>query len=125
LGNCEIVCGRREPSVFVRSVPPAERQHLEAGLRPADAFRRRRSQSVRASGEGAGVPRRARQGGCREQAVRNVVPRCNAQGVACLQRPSSRPPAPRERGGSEGAQRLQALLPQSPRPFGYPTSLWT
>jgi len=98
---------------------------VEAGLRSADAFRMRRSQIVLASEYGAGVPRIARQVGCSEQTVRNVVHLFNAQGGACLQRTSSRPHATRERLGSEGAQRLQALLHESPRTFGSPTSLWT
>jgi transposase len=115
----------RQTSVFVRSVTTEERQQLEAGLRSAEAFRMRRSQIVLASEDGAGVPRIARQVGCSEQPVRNVVPMFNAQGVACLQRTSSRPHATRERLGSEGAQRLQALLHQSPRTFGSPTSRWT
>jgi len=115
----------RQTSVFVRSVTTEERQQLEAGLRSADAFRMRRAQIVLASEYGAGVPRIARQVGCSEQTVRNVVHLFKAQGVACLQRTSSRPHATRERLGSAGAQRLQALLHQSPRTFGYPTSLWT
>ena len=67
----------------------------------------------------------ARQVGCSEQTVRNIVPRFNAQGVACLQRTSSRPHVTRERLGSPEAQRLQALLHQSPRTFDHPASLWT
>ena len=57
--------------------------------------------------------------------MRHVVPAFNTRGVAGLQRGSSRPHTTRERLGSEGTQRLQALLPQSPRTFGHPTSLWT
>jgi transposase len=98
---------------------------MEEGLRSSDAFVGRRCQIVLASEYGAGVPRLARQVGCSDQTVRTVVPAFNPQGVACLQRGSSRPHPTRERLGSEGAQRLQALLPQSPRTFGHPTSLWT
>ena len=98
---------------------------MEGGLRSADAFRVRRCQIVLASEYGAGVPRIARQVGCSDQTVRNIVHAFNTQGVACLQRGSSRPHTTRARLGSEGAQRLQALLHQSPRTFGYPTSLWT
>src|SRR5262245_16157416 len=115
----------RQTSVFVRSVTTEERQQLEAGLRSADAFRLRRCQIVLASEYGAGVPRIARQVGCSEQTVRNVVHLFNAQGVACLRRSSSRPHATRERLGNPEAQRLQALLHQSPRTFGHSTSLWT
>ena len=90
---------------------------MEGGLRSADAFLVRRCQIVLASEYGAGVPRIARQVGCSDQTVRNVVHAFNTQGVACLQRGSSRPHTTRARLGSEGAQRLQALLPQSPRTF--------
>jgi transposase len=98
---------------------------MEGGLRSADAFLVRRCQIVLASEYGAGVPRIARQVGCSDQTVRHVVHAFNTQGVACLQRGSSRPHTTRARLGSEGAQRLQAVLPQSPRPFGHLTSLWT
>jgi transposase len=115
----------RQSSVFVRGITVEERQQLERGLRSAEAFRVRRCQIVLASEYGAGVPRIARQGGCSEQTVRNVVHAFNTQGLACLQRGSSRPHTTRERVGSKGAPQLQALLHQSPRTFGHPTSLWT
>ena len=98
---------------------------MERGLRSAEAFRGRRCPIVLASEYGAGVPRIARQVGCSEHTVRNVVPAFNTQGGAWLQRGSSRPHTTRERLGSKGAPQLQALLPQSPRTFGPPTSLWT
>ena len=98
---------------------------MEAGLRSSDAFIVRRCQIVLASEYGAGVPRVARQVGCSEQTVRKVVRAFNTQGVVGLQRGTSRPHTTRERLGAEGAERLQALLHQSPRTFGHPTSLWT
>ena len=115
----------RPTSVFVRFLTSEERQQLEAGLRSSDVVTVRRCQIVLASEYGAGVPRIARQVGCSDQTVRNVVHAFTTQGVACLPRGSSRPHTTRERVGSEGAQRLQTLLHQSPRTFGYPTSLWT
>ena len=125
MGKCGIFFFMRYPSVFVRDVTAEERRHLKAGLRAAEACRVRRCQIVLASEYGAGVPRIARQVGCSEQTVRNTIHAFNTQGVACLQRTSSRPHTTRERLGAEGAQRLQTLLPQSPRTFGHPTSLWT
>jgi transposase len=115
----------RHTSVFVRSLTPEERQPLEGGLRSSEAFRVRRCQLVLASEYGARVPRIARQVRCSQQTVRNVVHAFTTQGVACLLRGSSRPHTTRERLGSERAERLQVLLPQSPRTFGHPTSLWT
>ena len=98
---------------------------MEGGLRSADAVVVRRCQLVLASAYGAGGPRITRQVGCSEQAVRNVVHAFKTRGGACLQRGSSRPHPTRERVGSEGAQRLQAFLPQRPRTFGHPPSLGT
>ena len=95
---------------------------MEAGLRSSEAFRVRRCQTVLASEYGAGVPRVARQVGCSEQTVRNVVRAFNTQGVVGLQRGTSRPHTTRER---LGAERRQALWHQRPRTFGHPTSLWT
>ena len=115
----------RYPSVFVREVIDEEGRHLQAGLSAADACRVRRCQIRLASAYGAGVPRIARQRGCSEQTVRNTIHAFNTQGVACLQRASSRPHTTRERIGNAVAQRLQTLLHQSPRTFGHPTSLWT
>src|SRR5215475_3303080 len=115
----------RHPSVFVRLLTSEERQQMEAGLRSSPTFTVRRCQSVLASEYGAGVPRIARQVGCSEPTVRNVVHAFNPPGVAGLQRESSRPQTTREHLGSEEATRLQALVPQSPRTFGSPTSLWT
>jgi len=69
----------RQTSVFVRSLTLEERQRREAGLRCSGAFLVRRCQSVLASESGAGVPRIARQVGCSEQTVRNVVHAFNTQ----------------------------------------------
>jgi Winged helix-turn helix len=76
----------RHPSLFVRLLTPEERQQREAGLRSSEAYLVRRCQIVLASEYGAGVPRMARQGGCSEQTVRNVVHAFNPQGVAGLPR---------------------------------------
>src|ERR1051325_8235062 len=102
-GKCGILCSMRYPSVFVRDVTGEERRHLKAGLRSADACRVRRCQIILASEYGAGVPRIARQMGCSEQTVRNTIHAFTTQGVACLQRASSRPHTTRERLGSAQA----------------------
>ena len=125
MGKCGILGFRRYPSVFVRNVTTEERRHLKAGLHSADACRVRRCQIILASEYGAGLPRIARPVGCGEQTVRNTIHAFNTHGVACLQRTSSRPHTTRERVGSAAAQHLQAVLHQSPRTFGHPTSLWT
>ncbi len=115
----------RHTSVFVRFLTPEERQQMEAGLRSSNTSTVRRCQLVLASEYGAGVARIARQVGCSEQTVRNVVHAFTTPGVACLQRECSRPRTTRERLGPEGAEGLQALWHQSPRTCGHPPSLWT
>ena len=111
--------------LFVRPLTDAERQTLEAGLRSSDAFVLRRCQILLASTRGEHAPAIARQLGCSEQAVRNVLHACNRRGLAALQAGSSRPHTIHAAFDAERAERLRALLHQSPRAFGKATSLWT
>jgi transposase len=113
------------PPIFVRPLTDAERAQVGAALRASDAFTLRRAQIVLASARGEPVPRMARQVGCSEQAVRNAIHAFNASGLAVLRPGSSRPHTIRPAFDLAGAERLRALLHQSPRTFGKPTSLWT
>src|SRR5215208_4009518 len=90
------------PPIFVRPLTDAERAQVEAGLRSSDAFTLRRCQIVLASARGERAPAIARHLGCDDQTVREAIRAFNAP----------------------GAERLRALLHQSPRTFK-PTSLWT
>lgn len=111
--------------LFVRELSPQERRQVEAGLRSADAFVLRRCQIVLASARGEHVPRIAIQLGCDEQTVRNALHAVNARGVDALQAGSTRPHTTNPAFDAEQAQRLVALVRQSPRAFGHPTSVWT
>jgi transposase len=111
--------------VFVRPLTDDERQQLEVGLRSADAFVLRRCQIILASARGEWAPRIARNLGCSGQAVRNVIAAFNESGLSCLRRGSSIPHTMYQSFDSTQAERLRALLHQSPRTFGKPTSLWT
>jgi transposase len=111
--------------IYVRLLSGAERQQVEAGLRSAHAFTLRRSQIVLASARGEPVPQIARALGCGEQTVRNAIHAFNAQGVAALGPGSTRPHTLHTVVTPERAERLRALLHQSPRTFGQPTSVWT
>ena len=71
---------------------------------------------------GAGI---AEHLGCGEQTVRNAIHAFNARGLGALQPGSSRPHTIRVALMPAGAERLRALLHQSPRTFGKPTSIWT
>jgi hypothetical protein len=112
--------------IYVRPFTAAEQQALDAGRRSADAFVLRRCQILLASARGEHARLIAESLGCDDQTVRNVIHTFNAHGLAVLTPRSSAPhrrphavftPARREQ--------LRALLHQSPRTFGKPTSVWT
>jgi transposase len=103
----------------------AERQQVEAGLRSADAFVLRRCQILLASARGERATVIARQLGCDDQTVREAIHAFNAVGLAALQAGSRRPHTIHAAFTAERAEQLRALLHQSPRTFGQPTSLWT
>ncbi len=112
--------------IFVRPLTDAERTRLEAGLRSNDAFVLRRCQILLASARGERPPQIARAVGCSDQTVRNVIRALAAQGIdGCLTRRSNRPHRPRTKLDAAAREQLRALLQQSPRQFGKPTSVWT
>lgn len=112
--------------IYVRPVTHAEQQALQEGLRSSDAFVLRRCQILLASARGQHARVIAETVGCDDQTIRNAIQAFNARGLAVVQRRSSAPhrtphavftPARREQ--------LRAMLHQSPRTFGKPTSVWT
>ena len=113
------------PPIFVRPLTEAERAQVQAGLRSPDAFIMRRCQIVLASERGERVPQIAHWLGCDEQTVRNAVHGFNQTGLAALQPGSKRPKETHAAFNPETAEKLRALLHQSPRSFDQPTSVWT
>ena len=113
------------PPIFVRPLRDAERQALEAGLRSSDAFRLRRCQILLASARHEPVPQIARALGCDQQTERNAIHAFNVQGRAALTPGSHATKTVQRAFDGEEADKLRALLHQSPRSFGKPTSLWT
>jgi transposase len=112
--------------ILVRPLTDAERQALRGGLRSPDAFVLRRCQILLASARGERAPGIAEQLGCDDQTVLDALHAFNAQGLAALQKGSSRPHRPPPRAfPNDRAEQLRALLHRSPRDFGHPTSLWT
>ncbi|MBO0796751.1 MAG: helix-turn-helix domain-containing protein, partial [Ktedonobacteraceae bacterium] len=67
----------------------------------------------------------AKQLGCNDQTVRNVIHDFNEVGMAVLKRSSSRPHRLRTAFSAEELEALRALIHRSPRDFGFPSSLWT
>jgi transposase len=111
--------------MYVRPLEDAERTQLVAGLRSSDAFVHRRAQILLASARGEQAPQIARPLGCDAQTVRNAIAAFNARGLAALRKGSSRPHRFRVAFDLARGEQLRALLHQSPRTFGKPTSMWT
>jgi len=111
--------------IFVREISEAERQQLEAGLRSSDAFVLRRSQVILASGRKEWASDIARNLGCDDQTVRNIIKAFNRSGLEALKKGSSRPHTIHATLDSNRVERLRDILHQSPREFGKPRSLWT
>ena len=109
----------------MRPLTDAERRQVEAGLRSSNAFVLRRCQILLASARGQRAITIARQLGCDDQTVREAIHAFHAVGLAALRPGSHRPHTIHAAFDAERAERLRALLHQSPRTFGKPTSLWT
>ena len=111
--------------LFVRPLTADERDILEKGLRSAEAFTVRRCQMLLASAEGQLTTAIARQLRCTDQTVRNAIHAFHQRGLAVLQPRSSRPHTTLTIFDGGTCESLRALLHQSPRTFGKPTSRWT
>ena len=111
--------------IFVRPLTDAEHTALTAALRSSDAFVLRRAQLLLASARGESAAPIARHLGCTDQTVRNAIAAFHARGLAALRPGSSRPHRIHAAFDLARGEQLRALLHQSPRLFGKPTSLWT
>jgi len=109
----------------VRPLTADERATLETGLRSASACTVRRCQILLARAERQPTTTMARALRCTDQTVRNTMPACHQRGLAVLQPLSSRPPTTAAIVTPGGCAALRALVHQSPRTFGKPTSRWT
>jgi transposase len=114
-----------KPPLFVRPLSEAERAALCEGLRSPDAFTLRRCQILLQSDRAMRPSQIAAALGCSSQAVRDVLRAFTAEGLACLRAKSTRPKTIHAAWPKERDEDLRALLHQSPRNLGKPTSLWT
>jgi transposase len=109
----------------VRPLTADERATLETGLRSTSACTVRRCQILLASAAGQSTPTIACHLHCPDQSVRNAIHTFQQRGLAALQPPSSRPHTLSIIFDAGTCESLRALLHQSPRTFGQPTSRWT
>ena len=119
-----MLCLMQAP-LLVRPLTDTERDALTAGLHSPAAFTLRRCQILLASARQEHVPAIARALGCNTQTVRNAIHAFNQSGLDALTEGSSRPHRITVAFDAVTAERLRALLHQSPRTFDQPTSIWT
>ena len=114
-----------KPPLYVRAFTEAEQHAIEAARHSSEAFTVRRRQILLASARREPVPRIAHALGCNEQTVRNAIHAFDQHGVA-LDKGSTRPKTvPHAIFDARRCEQVRALLHQSPRSFGKPTSVWT
>jgi transposase len=111
--------------IFIRPLTEPERAHIEAHLRSGSAFVLRRCQILLASARGERAITIARQLGCDDQTVRNVIKSFNEQGLDVLKKESCRPHRLRTSIADENLPALRDLLHRSPRDFGIERNLWS
>jgi Winged helix-turn helix len=119
-----MICAMKPP-LSLHPVTDDERAALKAGLRSSDAFTVRRCQLVLASAERQQPSEIARTLRCAPPTVRHVLHAFDARGLACVQRGSTVPITVEPVLKAEQREQVRAILPQSPRTFGQPASVWT
>jgi transposase len=112
-------------AIFIRPLTANERAAVEAGVRSSDAFKMRRCQMLLASARRETAGRIGQHLSCSDQTVRNAIRAFNKKGLESLQPGSSVAHHIARAFDGARAERLRALLHQSPRTFGQPTSVWT
>lgn len=113
-----------KPPLLMRPLTDEEGLQLEAERRTADAFRVRRAHIVLASARRRSPKPMAPLVGCSVQPVRHVIRAFHRQGVAGWVRHSKRPKTVEPILHAVTCERLQPMLPQSPRIYGKATGGW-
>ncbi len=111
--------------IYVRDLTEEEKERLKQGLGSKDGFEVRRSHIVLASARKETARKIARNLGCDDQTVRDVVKQFNASGLEVLKVKPNRPRNIKPTFTEKNIEQLKDILRQSPRNFGKETSLWT
>ena len=111
--------------IYVRFLTDEERATLTAGLRSRDAFVMRRCQILLASASGKRASRIAVDLGCDTDTALNAINAFNWARLGALVAGSFVPKTIHRAFDAEAAERLRALLHESPRNFGKTSSTWT
>jgi len=113
-------------AIYARPPTNDERQALQAGLKSGQGITVRRSQIILLSvDQQLKAGQIGKQLGLSDQLVRNVLHAFNKHGISSLE-PGSRARHDDQRAFDDQArERLREIIRQSPRSYGYDTSLWT
>lgn len=111
--------------IYVREMTNEERAGLTTGLRSRDAFVLRRCQILLASASGKRASQIAAELGCDTDTALNAINAFNQSGLEALTAGSSVAHTIHRAFDADQAERLRALLHESPRNFGKETSVWT
>jgi len=110
----------------VREFTSEEYQAIKVGLRSPSAFTVRRCQILLMSAEEglkpAEIGERIR---CSDQCVRDAIHAFETEGSACVQEKSRARHSQQATFDVAGREWLTSVIRQSPRSFGYDSSLWT
>jgi transposase len=115
----------RKSPIFVRALTDEERSALTSGLRSREAFVLRRCQILLASARGKRASQIGTELGCDTDTALNAINAFNRAGLEALTAGSSRPKVIDRAFDEAQAEKLRALLHQSPRDLGHETSRWT
>jgi transposase len=110
----------------LRPLTQTERCTLQAGLKSSVGITVRRSQMVLMSAEEHLKPQEiAQRLGCSDQTVRKVLHAFVQDGMECIKAKKRGRPEPQRAFDVSGEAALLEVLKQSPRQYGYESSLWT
>ena len=117
---------RRMKALQVRKLTNEEYAAVQSGLRSPAAFTVRRCQILLMSAEdGLKAAEIGRQLRCSDQCVRDAIHAFEIEGLACLQEKSRARDSQQATFDAAGQEWLKSMIRQSPRSFGYESSLWT
>jgi transposase len=112
--------------LYVRELTTEEREQLRAGLRSSSAFTVRRGQIILMNSEERLTARQiAARLRCSDQCVREALRAFEQEGISCLHAKSHRKHQLQTKFSAAGLERLAGLVHESPRHYGYATSLWS
>lgn len=113
-------------TLYVRKLTNEEHAKVKAGLRSGSAFTVRRSQILLMSSNEQLKPKEIGERlHCSDQCVRDAIRAFANEGLACLEEKSRARHSPQATFDIAGRAWLKAVIRQSPRSFGYESSLWT